>query len=134
MQVGLMALQGWKREYDGWDPAEAWTRTTELAGQAETLGFESLWAFDHFHTVPVPAGEITFESFSLLAALAMVTKRMRLGHMVVCTGFRVPALTAKMASTIDVIVAGASSWGSGPAGRKTSGSRTATASRPSASG
>ena len=106
MQVGLMALQGWKREYDGWDPAEAWTRTIELAEQAETLGFESLWAFDHFHTVPVPADEITFESFSVLAALAMVTKRMRLGHMVVCTGFRNPALTAKMASTIDVICGG----------------------------
>ena len=106
MQVGLMALQGWKREYDGWDPAEAWARTIELAEQAETLGFESLWAFDHFHTVPVPADEITFESFSVLAALAMVTKRMRLGHMVVCTGFRNPALTAKMASTIDVICGG----------------------------
>ena len=106
MQVGLMALQGWKREYDGWDPAEASARTIELAEQAETLGFESLWAFDHFHTVPVPADEITFESFSVLAALAMVTKRMRLGHMVVCTGFRNPALTAKMASTIDVICGG----------------------------
>ena len=80
MQVGLMALQGWKREYDGWDPAEAWARTIELAEQAETLGFESLWAFDHFHTVPVPADEITFESFSVLAALAMATKRMRLGR------------------------------------------------------
>ena len=42
----------------------------------------------------------------MLAALAMVTKRMRLGHMVVCTGFRNPALTAKMASTIDVICGG----------------------------
>ena len=56
--------------------------------------------------MPVPADEITFESFSVLAALAMVTKRMRLGHMVVCTGFRNPALTAKMASTIDVICGG----------------------------
>ena len=42
----------------------------------------------------------------MLAALAMVTKRMRLGHMVVCTGFRNPALTAKLASTIDVICGG----------------------------
>jgi len=101
-----MACQGWKREYDGWDPAEAWARTIELAEQAEALGFESLWAFDHFTTVPVPADEITFESFSVLAALAMATTRVRLGHMVVCTGFRNPALTAKMASTIDVICGG----------------------------
>ncbi len=103
MQVGLMAPQGWKGEYDGWDAAHAWRRTVELAEQAETLGFESLWVFDHFHTVPAPTDEITFESFSMLSALAMATKRVRLGHMVVCTGFRNPALTAKLSSTIDVI-------------------------------
>jgi F420-dependent oxidoreductase-like protein len=106
MQVGLMAPQGWKGEYDGWQPADAWARTIELARQAETLGFEALWVFDHFHTVPEPTDEITFESFSVLSALAMVTERVRLGHMVICTGFRNPALTAKMASTIDVISGG----------------------------
>jgi len=103
MQVGLMAPQGWKGEYDGWDPAQAWTRTIELAHNAEALGFESLWVFDHFHTVPAPTDEITFEGFSVLTALAMTTQRVRLGHMVVCTGFRNPALTAKLSSTIDVI-------------------------------
>ncbi len=106
MQVGLMAPQGWKGEYDGWDPAEAWARTVALAEQAEALGFESLWAFDHFHTVPKPTDEITFESFSVLSALAMATSRVRIGHMVVCTGFRNPALTAKLSSTIDVISGG----------------------------
>src|SRR5512134_2416469 len=118
MQVGLMALQGWKREYDGWDPAEAWTRTIELAEQAETLGFESLWAFDHFHTIPVPTDEITFESFSVLAALAMVTSRVRLGHMVICTGFRNPGLTAKLASTLDVISGGRFELGIGAGWKK----------------
>src|SRR5512146_3195199 len=106
MQVGLMAPQGWKGEYDGWNAAEAWARTVELAKDAETLGFESLWVFDHFHTVPDPTDEITFEGFSVLTALAMVTDRVRLGHMVVCTGFRNPALTAKLSSTIDVISGG----------------------------
>ncbi len=106
MQVGLIAPQGWKGEYDGWDPAEAWARTVELARHAEATGFESLWVFDHFHTVPEPTDEITFESFSQLSALAMVTDRVRIGHMVVCTGFRNPALTAKLASTIDVISGG----------------------------
>jgi F420-dependent oxidoreductase-like protein len=106
MQVGLMAPQGWKGEYDGWRPEDAWARTLELAVDAEALGFESLWVFDHFHTVPVPTDEITFESFSVVAALAMATRRVRLGHMVVCTGFRNPALTAKMASTLDVIAGG----------------------------
>jgi F420-dependent oxidoreductase-like protein len=106
MQVGLMAPQGWKGDYDGWPADHAWARTVELARQAEELGFESLWVFDHFHTVPEPTDEITFESFSVLAALAMVTSRVRLGHMVVCTGFRNPALTAKLSSTIDVISGG----------------------------
>jgi F420-dependent oxidoreductase-like protein len=106
MQVGLLAPQGWKGDYDGWPPADAWARTVELAKQAEELGFESLWVFDHFHTVPEPTDEITFESFSVLAALAMVTTRVRLGHMVVCTGFRNPALTAKLSSTLDVISGG----------------------------
>jgi F420-dependent oxidoreductase-like protein len=106
MQVGLMAPQGWKGEYDGWEAAAAWARTVELAEQAEDLGFESLWVFDHFHTVPKPTNEITFESFSVLAALAMATHRVRIGHMVVCTGFRNPALTAKLSSTLDVISGG----------------------------
>lgn len=106
MQVGLMAPQGWKGEYDGWNAADAWARTVELARSAEALGFESLWVFDHFHTVPEPTDEITFEGFSVLTALAMATDRVRLGHMVVCTGFRNPALTAKLSSTIDVISGG----------------------------
>ena len=52
MHVGLMVPQGWKGEYDGWDPAAAWARSVDLAQHAESLGFESLFVFDHFHTVP----------------------------------------------------------------------------------
>ena len=106
MKVGLISPQGWKMEYTGWDPAEAWARTVELAKQAEALGFESLWVFDHFTTVPEPTDEMTLESFSQLSALAVLTERVRLGHMVICTAFRNPALTAKLASTIDVISGG----------------------------
>lgn len=106
MQVGLIIPQGWKGEYDGWDAATAWDRTIELANHAEAVGFESIWLFDHFHTVPEPTDEITFESFTTLSALAMATERVRIGHMVVCTGFRNPAYTAKLASTLDVISGG----------------------------
>jgi len=106
MKVGLITPQGWKMEYEGWDPAEAWANTVALAKQAEELGFESLWAFDHFTTVPDPTDEMTLESFSQLSAIAMVTRNVRLGHMVICTSFRNPALTAKLASTIDVISGG----------------------------
>jgi F420-dependent oxidoreductase-like protein len=106
MQVGVLIPQGWKHEYDGWHAADAWARTLELARQAEALGFESLWAFDHFTTVPDPSDEITFESWSTLAGIAMVTQRVRLGHMVICASFRNPALTAKLAATLDVISGG----------------------------
>lgn len=102
MQVGVLIPQGWKYEYNGWDPRTAWQRTLELARDAEERGFESEWVFDHFHTVPDPLDEIVFESFTTLAALAGVTSRVRLGHMVICTGFRNPALVAKLAATLDV--------------------------------
>lgn len=103
MRVGLMIPQGFKHEYDGWDPAAAWARSIELTTSGEQLGFESLWVFDHLHTAPESTDDITFESFTMLAAMAMVTRRVRLGHMVLCAGFRNPALAAKLASTIDVI-------------------------------
>jgi F420-dependent oxidoreductase-like protein len=106
MQVGLMIPQGWKYEYNGWDPAAAWTRTLDLARHAEEAGFESEWVFDHFHTVPDPMDEITFESFTTLTAIAGVTSRVRLGHMVICAGFRNPGLVAKLASTLDVATRG----------------------------
>jgi F420-dependent oxidoreductase-like protein len=106
MRVGLIIPQGWKYEYNGWDPAAAWTRTLELARDAEALGFESEWVFDHFHTVPEVTDQITFESFTTLTAMACVTTRVRLGHMVICSGFRNPALVAKLASTLDVASGG----------------------------
>ena len=94
-------------------PSDAWRRTTEVAVQADRLGFESIWLFDHFHTVPRPTDEITFESFTSLAALAALTNRVRLGHIVICTAFRNPALTAKMISTMDTISGGRMELGIG---------------------
>ena len=113
MKIGVNVPQGWVGEYDGWEPLDAWRRTTEVAQQAERLGFESIWLFDHFHTVPRPTDEITFELFASLSALAALTTRVRLGHVVICTAFRNPALTAKMISTMDVISGGRMELGIG---------------------
>jgi F420-dependent oxidoreductase-like protein len=113
MKIGAIVPQGWQGEYDGWDPLDAWRRTVEVARQADRLGFESIWMFDHFHTVPRPTDEITFESFTSLSALAAQTERVRLGHIVTCTGFRNPALTAKMISTMDSISGGRMDLGIG---------------------
>jgi F420-dependent oxidoreductase-like protein len=113
MDVGVLIPQGWTGEYDGWDADRAWKRTVWLAQQADDLGFESIWLFDHFHTVPVPTDEITFEAFTGLSALAALTTRARLGHMVTCAGYRNPALVAKMIATMDVISGGRIDFGVG---------------------
>jgi F420-dependent oxidoreductase-like protein len=106
MKLGVIVPQGWTGEYDGWEADRAWARTVAVAQQAERVGAESIWLFDHFHTVPKPTDELTFESFTSLSALAALTERVRLGHIVICNGFRNPALTAKMASTLDTISRG----------------------------
>jgi F420-dependent oxidoreductase-like protein len=113
MRIGAVVPQGWVGEYDGWEPLDAWRRTTEVARQAERLGFESIWMYDHVHTIPRPTDEITFESFTSLAALAALTERVRIGHIVICTAFRNPALTAKMISTLDSISGGRMELGIG---------------------
>ena len=106
MQVGLMAPQGWKGEYDGWDGAEAWTRTVELAEQAEDLGFESLWVSTTSTPCPSRPTRSRSSRSRCCPRWRWPPNRVRLGHMVVCAGFRNPALTAKLSSTIDVISGG----------------------------
>jgi F420-dependent oxidoreductase-like protein len=113
MNVGIIVPQGWYGEYAGWEAARAWARTVAVARQAEDEGFESIWLFDHFQTTPVPTDELTFESFTSLAALATATSRVRLGHAVACAAYRNPALTAKMVATMDVISGGRMELGIG---------------------
>src|SRR6187401_749174 len=81
MRVGIIVPQGWTGEYDGWDATRAWARSVAIAHEAEALGFDSLWLFDHVQTEPVPTDEITFEAFVGLSALAVETARVRLGHL-----------------------------------------------------
>jgi F420-dependent oxidoreductase-like protein len=113
VKIGVIVPQGWTGEYKGWTSMDAWARTRDIAAQAEALGFESVWVFDHFHTVPRPTFEITFESLMTLAAIAPETRRLRLGHVVLCAAYRNPALTAKMISTLDVICGGRMELGIG---------------------
>ncbi len=113
MRVGVIVPQGWTGEYDGWDPARAWARTVAVAHEADALGFDSIWLFDHVQTEPVPTDEITFEAFVGLSALAVETARVRLGHLVLCAGYRNPALVAKMIATLDVVSGGRAELGLG---------------------
>jgi F420-dependent oxidoreductase-like protein len=106
MHVGVVIPQGWDREYAGWAPQDAWARMLALTREAEDLGFESAWLFDHFHTEPEPEDELTFECLTALAAMATATSRIRLGQLVLCAGYRNPALVAKMTGTLDVVSGG----------------------------
>lgn len=77
-----------------------WRKTVERWQLYEELGFDSVWDCDHFIQPSRPDGPY-FEAWTLLAALAAATRRIRIGVLVSCNTFRHPALLAKEAVTID---------------------------------
>jgi F420-dependent oxidoreductase-like protein len=102
-RFGIFVPQGWKMDLAGIaDPIEQWEAMTNVAKAADEGSWDSIWLFDHFHTVPEPSTESTFECWTATAALARDTKRVNIGQMVGCNGYRNPALYAKIASTVDV--------------------------------
>ena len=113
MKVGITLPQGCDREYLGLDGRTAWARTVEAARQAEALGFESLWLYDHFQVDPPLVDAPVFEPFVELTGIAAVTSRARLGHLVLAAAYRPAGLTAKMLSTLDVIAGGRAELGIG---------------------
>ncbi|MFZ5872186.1 MAG: LLM class F420-dependent oxidoreductase, partial [Actinomycetota bacterium] len=84
-----------------------------VARHADAGPWESVWVYDHFHTVPEPTDEATHEAWTLMAALGAATERVRLGQMCTCMGYRNPAYLAKVAATIDVISGGRVEMGIG---------------------
>lgn len=104
LRFGVLVPQGWTMDLARIkDPVEAYETMTQMAQTAEEVGFASAWVVDHFHTVPQPSQELTFECWTSSAALARDTKTIRIGQMVTCNSYRHPALLAKMASTVDIL-------------------------------
>lgn len=84
------------------DPVEQYEAMTAVAKLADAGPWDSIWVYDHFHTVPEPTVNTTFEAWTVTSTLARDTSRVNIGQMVGCNGYRHPALYAKIASTVDV--------------------------------
>ncbi len=113
MRFGVFIPQGWRLDLAGVPAGKQWDLMRDLAQAADAGPFESIWLYDHFHTVPLPTDEPTYEAWSLVAAFAATTSRVRLGQMCTCMGYRNPAYLAKVAATIDVVSGGRVEMGIG---------------------
>jgi alkanesulfonate monooxygenase SsuD/methylene tetrahydromethanopterin reductase-like flavin-dependent oxidoreductase (luciferase family) len=85
----------------------SWPEMRALALEAEAMGVDTLWAPDHLQRDLATGERIGFwECWTIVTALAEATTRIGIGPYVACTGFRNPALLAKMAATLDEVSAG----------------------------
>lgn len=113
MRFGLFIPQGWRHDLVDIEPTDQWAVMKRLALHADAGQWESIWVYDHFHTVPVPSEEATHEAWSLMSAFGAVTERVRLGQMCTCMGYRNPAYLAKVAATVDHVSGGRVEMGIG---------------------
>jgi alkanesulfonate monooxygenase SsuD/methylene tetrahydromethanopterin reductase-like flavin-dependent oxidoreductase (luciferase family) len=101
MQIGVMLPIG---DTDGPDGMPSFAEVAAFARAVEDGGLDSAWLADHFFYRAAEGQTYGIhEAWSWLAGVAAVTQRIQLGQLVVCTSFRPPALTAKMAVTLDAV-------------------------------
>ena len=113
MQFVLFIPQGWRLDLFGIDPAKHWAVMRDLAAYADDGAWDSLWVYDHFHTVPMPTDEATHEAWSLMSAYAATTFRIKLGQMCTAMSYRNPVYLAKVAATADIVSGGRVQMGIG---------------------
>jgi alkanesulfonate monooxygenase SsuD/methylene tetrahydromethanopterin reductase-like flavin-dependent oxidoreductase (luciferase family) len=98
-----------------WNQYTTWPELLEAGVRAERLGYHSLWTWDHLYPIVGSSDGPILEGWLMLAAWAQATERIRIGLMVGANTFREPALTAKMATTLDHISNGRAVLGIGAA-------------------
>ena len=103
MKIGAFVPQGWRMDLNGIDKNDQWQTILDAANKIEALNYESIWVYDHFHTVPKPTQDPTFECWTLMSALSQTTEKVRLGQMCTCNSYRNPSYLTKVASNIDVM-------------------------------
>ena len=114
IQFGLVIPQGWHLDLpENLSPVEQYSLIERTARAAEGIGFDSIWLYDHFHTVPEPRPYSCFECWTTLMAVAKATRRLRLGQIVTCNSYRQPSYLAKIASILDVVSNGRLEFGIG---------------------
>lgn len=107
MEFGVLVPQGWRLDLMGVDgDAAKWQTLDRVIRGLDEAGWDSLWVYDHFHTVPRKEIEATFEAWTLMSHMAAVTSRARIGQLVTCNEYRHPAYLAKIAACVDVMSGG----------------------------
>jgi F420-dependent oxidoreductase-like protein len=113
MRFGFFIPQGWRLDLVDIPTDKHWAVMRDLAAYADDSAWDSVWVYDHFHTVPVPTSEATHEAWSLMSAYAATTSRIKLGQMCTAMSYRNPVYLAKVAATADIISGGRLQMGIG---------------------
>ena len=98
-----------------WSQQTTWPDFRDSALAAESAGWDSVWTWDHLFAIFGPWEQPIFEGWSVLAGLAPLTSKLRLGLMVGANTFRNPGHTAKLATTLDHLSGGRAVLGIGGA-------------------